>query len=193
MGISWFLEFKNQIKRRGWILTALTTQNTTNHCCVQGLVATSSSPPQWSSAAQAGQSNTCDSDKKNCSTVLFPKGCTMGIPASCWTSSFQIALSVLARGCILEMIKVLLSNSKQDSCSASVNMTECSWLRGGGRKRGAGQSSALHAGQVGTEFFSLAEAQAHPTVFLTFSKLTRREELLWQQLQIKLVLIILTT
>lgn len=113
---------------------------------------------------------------KTCSSLLFPKGCTMGIPASCWTSSFQIALSVLALGWALEMIKVLLSNSKQDSSSASVNMTECSWLRGGSRgKRGAGENSALRAGQVGTEFFSLAEAQAYPTVFLTSSKLTRLE------------------
>lgn len=56
------------------------------------------------------------------------KGCTMGIPASFWTYSFKIALAVLALGCILEMIKVVLSYSEQDSLITSVNMTKCLWL-----------------------------------------------------------------
>lgn len=44
--------------------------------------------------------------KGNCSLLLKP-----------------IALAVLALGCILEMIKVVLSYSKQDSSIASVNTT----------------------------------------------------------------------
>lgn len=59
----------------------------------------------------------------------------MGIPASFWTQSFKIALSVLALGCILEMIKVALSYSKQDSSIASVNTMKRLWLWGGGRKQ----------------------------------------------------------
>lgn len=121
------------------------SSNTADHnCCVQGLVATSPSPPQWSSADQAEQLLSLMTVTKNCSRLPFPKGCTMGIPASCWTSSSQIALSVLALGCVLEMIKVLLSNSKQGSSSASVNTTERSWLRGGEGKRGRRELCTSH-------------------------------------------------
>lgn len=138
-----FLEFKNQIKRRGWILTALTTQNTTNHCCVRGLVATSSSPPQWSSAAQAGQSNTCDSDKKKLLHSPIPKGLHNG--------NSSLLLNLVLPNCFVCFgPRLRIRNDKSASFKLKARQLQCQCqhdrvlVATGGEEGKEGQERALH-------------------------------------------------